>query len=254
MRDALDNIVARHISENLESCNVNDDASIIKKIMDQKRFDVYGVKDDDGLVIGYVKGAQLRKGKCKGYLIKFEPGSLISDGTSLFDILILMENRERLFVLQKNEVYGIITRGDLQKAPMRLMIFSVLSILEMYLQRELAKTYKDDSWQEFVAPKNLEKAQNLYNERRQADEDISIFECLYFKDKCAIVCKTSSIFDQISEQISNSQEKLCKMNKLRNNVVHPKNIARGSNWCDVINLVKNADILCQFFDKKESNL
>jgi len=250
LRDAFDNITAKHIAEQILTCSFNDDAIMIKESMYKKRFDVLGIENEFGKVIGYLKRVDLKQGQCKDYQILFEPGILITNSTKLMKVLELMETRERLFMLEDDEVKGIITRGDLQKAPMRLMIFGILSILEMHLQREIENMYPNNSWviPSLIKEDRVKQARELFEKSKNNDEDLTLLECTTFWDKCKMIAKTPKLVEELSKVIDSSEKKLQYFNRIRNCVAHPKNISRGSGWCDTIRLVRDAEELCKYFE------
>jgi len=102
--------------------------------MNGKDFDVVGVRHN-GAVIGYVHRSDLRDGALKQYTKPFDEQLLVEDWNPLLAVLDLLIGSPQVFIVVMGEVSGIITKGDLQKAPVRMWLFGVLSMLEMQLLR-----------------------------------------------------------------------------------------------------------------------
>ena len=55
--------------------------------------------------------------------------------------------------------------GDIQKPPERMWLFSMITIIEMYLTRLIESHYPGNDWQEIISLGRLEKAKELIAER-----------------------------------------------------------------------------------------
>jgi hypothetical protein len=71
-------------------------------------------------------------------------------------------------------VSGIITKGDLQKAPLRMWLFGLLSLIEMQLLRLIRTTYPDDTWTQLLSYGRLGKAQQFLEDRQRRNEAIDL--------------------------------------------------------------------------------
>ena len=127
-----DSLQVRHIMEPLETCKPDDPAMDVQKLMKEEHYDVLGV-EQKGAVVGYVVHNQLNVGKTTRYMHKFAPGEFIASTTPLIEVLSLFKDREWLFVLERTEIRSLVTISDLQKPPVRMLLFSLISLLEMQL-------------------------------------------------------------------------------------------------------------------------
>ena len=107
-------------------------------------------------------------------------------------VLELLARFPQVFVVVMGEVSGIITKGDLQKAPVRLWLFGVLSLLEMQFLRLIRTAYPQDTWKGFVSENRLGKAGQLLQERKRRNEAIDLADCLQFADKRTIVLRSDT--------------------------------------------------------------
>ena len=237
------NISVRDIYEDLEYCNVNDDAMYIKNIMEEKEFDVFGILKDN-VLFGYIKQDELKEGLCEKYQNPFKPTELISDSTPLIELLSILHDQPRIFVLKCNRVVGIITHGDLQKAPVRMLLFGLISLLEMNLLRLIKSYYPDDSWKGILSNGRIKQAENLLNTLKERNEGIDLADCLQFCDKRKIILNNQEIVERIWQNDKNSLRNVLKgIQELRNKLAHSQDIITGSSLPETIKLIKQLESL-----------
>ena len=237
LRNMFDNITVRYVAENLQVYQIDDDSAVVRNFMGKHDFDVLGI-EEDGIICGYVKQSNLETGRCKDHLCRFSPSELISESTPLICLLSILRESPRVFVLDRNRVSGIVTRGDLQKAPVRMFLFGLINLLEMQMLRLIRICYIQDSWHKLISDDRLGKAGKLLEEREKRNEAIDLTDCLQFCDKSEIILKTPEILEQIWSQSKTSGNKFLKAaGKLRDKLAHAQDIVSGSSWPELIILV-----------------
>ncbi|MBI4188291.1 MAG: hypothetical protein HY529_03685 [Chloroflexi bacterium] len=236
-----DSILVRHIAEELEFCEDDENMDIAQKKMDERDFDVLGIAKN-AIVYGYVNRHSLGKGHCEQYTHTFHPSELIAESTPLLGLLLILHDKPRVFVLEGNCVNSIVTRGDLQKAPVRMLLFGMVSLLEMQLLRIIEDHYPSDSWQKqgILKSKRIEEANKLFYERQQRNETIDLADCLQFCDKREIVLKTPEILKALGFGGKEKTERFLKeTEKLRDKLAHSQDVVTGSSWPEILDLVKD---------------
>lgn len=247
LRDLFErSITVKHVAEKLKSCKAHDDSTVVRKLMEKLDFDVMGI-EDDGAVYGYVEQSKLETGQCMKYQRIFHPSELIAESTSLIDILPILRDKPRVFVLDRNKVTGIITRGDLQKAPVRMLLFGLVTLLEMHLLHLVRIYYPGDSWQEFLNDTRLEKAKEVFSQRRAKNEAIDLEDCLQFCDKKELILRSTQIRDCIGlkskEDEAGGELLLKSAEDLRNKLAHAQDIVTGTTWPEIIDLAEEIEAL-----------
>ncbi|MFC3526171.1 hypothetical protein ACFOLK_16900 [Marinococcus halophilus] len=116
-------ITVNHISEELQFVPLESDAIETKKMLNENDFDTIGIANH-GRIIGYVKGEELDEGRCSNYMHRFEPEELVSDSIPLINLLWLFKDKERVFILERNNINKIVVLADLQKPPVRMLILA----------------------------------------------------------------------------------------------------------------------------------
>lgn len=237
-----------YIAERLHCCKGTDNATQVREEMENSDYDVLGI-EEKGAVYGYVDRCQLKAGTCAEAKYTFQPWELVAESTTLLDLLPILRNKERVFVLNRNRIGGIVTRGDLQKAPMRMLLFELVTLLEMHLLRLVRIHYPEDSFQKALSESRLNAAQRLMAERQQRNEAIDLADCLQFCDKRDLVLKKPGLREILGMASKKEGEKLLEATEnLRNKLAHGQDIVAGSSWPEIINLV---DIIGDFIEKCE---
>ncbi|MBI4301770.1 MAG: hypothetical protein HY664_04105 [Chloroflexi bacterium] len=250
LRDLFeDSITVRHVAEKLQSCQADEDASVVRRRMDQLDFDVLGI-EDKGVVYGYVGRLSLESGPCRRYQRPFQPRELIAESMPLIDLLpVLRAAPHRAFVQDRKRVTGIVTWGDLQKIPMRMLLFGLVSLLEMQLLRIVKDFYPGDSWHRSLNGKRLEKAKKLKAERQAKNEALDLADYLQFCDKKELILKKPPILDCIGFNSSEAKKHLRQLLKsaenIRNKLAHAQDIVTGSSWPELIDLARKMEALLE---------
>lgn len=242
LRYLFENITVKHVLERLQCCNAKEDAVVIKKRMKKLDFDVMGIKDK-GITYGYVKKSELINEPYKKHEHIFRLSELVAESMPLIDLLPILRDNQRVFVLERNQVNGIVTRGDLQKAPVRMFLFGLITLLEMNLLYLIRIYYPKDSWTKHLKDNRLKKAEKLQSIRKERNEAIDLADCLQFCDKRDLILKKSEILKNIGIKSKKSiKQTLESAENLRNNLAHALDIVEGLSWTKVINLTKEIEL------------
>ena len=121
-------ITARHITEPLCSFDESAVAHVVKKFLDENDYDVIGVRKN-GIINGYTCRGDLAEGQLSKYFKEFDPREILPDTISIPEVLKVITDFNHVFISSFDMVAGIITRGDLQKIPIRMWLFSLISLI-----------------------------------------------------------------------------------------------------------------------------
>ncbi|BAY32501.1 CBS domain-containing protein [Nostoc carneum NIES-2107] len=235
------NITIEYVAEPLKAVSAEADVIEVQHWMQAKDFDVVGVESGD-TISGYVERSSLMKakaGKCSEYQRVFHPKELIAISTPLMKLLPILQQTPRLFVLDCNQVTGIVTCGDLQKAPARMLLFGLVTLLEMNLLRLVRLYYPQDSWQKVLKPERLQVAQRLWRESQERNEATDLLDYLQFCDKRELVLNQPELLQQLELKSKRSGERFLKSaEQLRNRLAHAQNLVSGSSWIELISLAE----------------
>ena len=250
LKSSLDNlrqffdrtISVRYIAEPFVSFDAQRHSADVLAFMNGKDFDVVGVRQN-GAVIGYVHRADLREGTLEQHTKSFHEQLLVEDWSPLLAVLELLVGYPQVFIVVMGEISGIITKGDLQKAPVRMWLFGILSLLEMQFLRLIRASYPQDTWKGFVSNNRLAKAEKILQERKRRNETIDLADCLQFGDKRTIVLNSDTLRHALGFTSKAKGEELLKaFEHLRDELAHAQDIITGR-WPELVTFAKKAEDL-----------
>jgi len=134
-----------------------------------------------------------------------------------------------------DRVWGIVTRSDLHKAPVRMWIFCLISLAEMHTVRIIRSRYPHEGWKKHLLDARLKRAQRLFNMRKASNEEIDLIDCLQLCDKANILCESGDLLDLAFESKDKAQLFFGEVEQLRNRLVHAQDIITNS-WSKLADL------------------
>ncbi len=141
--------------------------------------------------------------------------------------------------MDKTKVEGIVTQADLNKPPVRIYLFGLISLIEMHLSFWIRNKYREDSWQNGISEGRIKKANDLLKLRKEKNQEIDLFECLQFCDKSTLLLKNSDLRNMFNiESRSKGEKVLNRVERLRDSLAHSQeNISKDMSWKKVFNTV-----------------
>jgi hypothetical protein len=242
LRKTLDeSLLVRHISTRMETCRGEQRAVDVRAYKEGRNFDLIGLLDGDR-ISRYVARELLKEhGTCGDHGLRIEPTEIVASTTPLVGFLPLMKTRGHLFVLEGTRLEGIVTCADLQKPPVRMLLFGLVSLLEMFLLALVRRHCPEEALRSTLKPSRLEEANKLYEERRRRNEEIDLADCLQICDKRDLVLKRVRHQD-LGFVSKTAAERLFKdAENLRNRLAHSQDLVLGTSWKDVIELAESID-------------
>ena len=239
-------IPASSIAEPLVSFDDTCSGTTVGEFMRTRGFDVVGVRSS-GLTVGYVDQSEVGEGALAGYLHGFEDDDCLPDRTSLLAAFQVVRQRDRAFVTYLGHVAGIITRGDLQKAPVRMWFFNLVSLLEMQMLRLVRQHYPGGEWQAKISPQRVGQAETLLSDRQRRNEAIDLADCLEFCDKATIIRKTGDCWGLFGESRSEAKRFLDDARNLRDALAHSQDIVTNR-WPRLVDLAQDLESALNHLD------
>jgi hypothetical protein len=233
---------ARDLAEPLASFDAGAAAADVRAFMTARDFDVVGVRKD-GQVIGYVDKVSLESGNLDQCLRPLEQAPVLLDSASLLNVLTALNQSPFLLVSVFGMVGGIVTPADLLKAPVRMWLFGLVTMIEMRFSELIERHCPGDSWKAFVSEGRLQKAQALLEERSRRNQALQLMDCLQFSDKGQIIAKNEDIRRlTVFASRKQTEEAVKKLEQLRNNLAHAQDIVT-SDWDTII-------LICEFVNRQ----
>lgn len=238
-------IAIREIAEPFRSFDADRDVAPIRTFMDDRNFDVVGIREE-GRLTGYVHRQNLSGGPARNYVISFRTEDTLSENEPLLSAIEALRSRPHLFITVLGEVGGIVTKGDLQKAPVRLWLFGMISLIEMQMLRLLRQRLPEGAWEDLLTPARLDAAHKIFNERRRRNEEAHVSDfsdCLQICDKATIFLKHDELAGIASfPSRAAGQRFFSFLEALRNDLAHSNDILRGR-WPELAERVVEGESL-----------
>ncbi len=231
---------AADIAEPLVSWDATTSAVDAMRQMEILDFDVAGIRIA-GAVSGWCRQEDPGEGACIAHLCSFFESAVVSSVTPLSEVIARLGCTPRVFVTAFGAVGGIITRADLQKAPVRMWLFGLVTLVEETFSRVLKDRFPGNAWHGMITKGRLEAARRLHEERTRRNEHLDLADCLQFGDKGLILFKDESIRLEMGfESRTRAKEVVRSLQKLRNNLAHSQDIVAG-NLETIVTLAQSMD-------------
>lgn len=229
---------AAQIAEPLRSFEASSPAREITDLMRQQGLGVVGLRNR-GLVFGYFEIPDDPHGLCADHVRSFEEARVLPDSAALDEVIKALDEEPRVFVRGFWQIAGVLTRYELQKAPVRMWLFGMLTLIEMRMTGMIEEHYPGQSWSEYLSAARLEGARKLLDERRRRNQDLSILDCLQFADKAQIFARSKELRGETQYTSRKQLEKEAKaLQRLRNNLAHSQDIIT-TDWQAIVDLSAN---------------
>ncbi|WP_147535176.1 hypothetical protein [Bacillus marasmi] len=215
-----DNLSVTLIAEDIIYCSITDDATNIKNKMQELDFDYLGV-ESGGKLVGYIIKDELTDNSISDHVHTFTMANLVSESTPLLELLHILKEQHPVFILEKNQVSKLITVADLQKQPIRMLVFGLISLLEMELVQLIKRTYPDEQWKNCLSEGRIAKVKEVHEMRKEKNEGLALIECLQLSDKGTIIKKTPQLSEQLGFVSKTEVGRFFRsIEELRNNTAH----------------------------------
>jgi len=143
---------------------------------------------------------------------------LVSGDTAILTFLEHADERPCRLVLQKDHIDGIVTIADLQKLPVRALLFLLVSHVELLLAENIRRVVNSNvEWLSALCPKRRESVEAAWQELKRANMEINRLSASQFCDKREALVQFVHLPDLSPNQ---ARQQLMKIEKMRNEVVH----------------------------------
>jgi hypothetical protein len=230
----LEGFAVRDIASALASFDDCTPAAAIVAAMEQRQAEVAGVRTG-GVIAGWLTREDAERGAAYR---PFDPALVVDADASLNDVLRKLAPESYVFVQTFGEIAGVVGMSDLEKAPMRMWLFGLVTITEFRVTRMIDEVCPADAWRQHLSQGRLELAAELQAHRRLRGQQPTLLECLQLADKGQIVARDERLRELTQFASRRSVEKfVTALQDLRNNLAHAHDIS--SNWEIIRELAMN---------------
>lgn len=244
------------IAEAMVTCSASEDATAVLHCMEKQNWNQIGFReaaDDGGAVTGYLTREDLQgsSGNLSEVPVRpFNVTELVSEHTSIRAGLLRLAHSSRLFVLGPRGVDRVVTLADLQKQPVRIMLFGTISLLDMAMLSTIKRKYPNNRWASFLNEPRVRKAEALHRHRHCAGHDTELADCLELCDKSDILTQTAADRTAIGFTSHKQSKKFFnRVERLRDNLAHGQDPTEVADWSTIYSLLSRSEELVRQLQK-----
>lgn len=239
----MESFRALDVAEPLVSFDAERPSDVVRASMLAHGFDRAGVRVD-GVVCGYVTCDELVSGCCGDHLRPFAPDDVVTDTASVREVIQSLATNGRCFVTVLDHAAAIVTPSDLEKPPVRMFLFGMITLLEMLFARQVDATFPGETWTAHVAPGRLAKAREVMSDRQRRGHACRLFDCLQFSDKGQLALHVGELAARLNLSGKAARRALSELEHLRNNLAHGQEIISPS-WERIVRFSSRLDELLE---------
>lgn len=207
-------------------------------------FDECGVQRD-GVVQEFIRRAELNTGRVGEHARPVPLDRVIAPRSPLWTCMEQLASSGAMYVLGDRGLYGIVTTADLNKQPARLLMFGIVSMLEMTLLALIQTHYEGESWRDCLNQGRIKKAEDLHSDRQKRNEDIDLADCLQLCDKVTICMETAPILGAWNRSKGKCRELFGTLGRVRDNLAHAQSPATDGDWPRVLNALRDGHTILE---------
>lgn len=248
----FDSVTVKEIFEPLLSCKSTDSSFDVRYALTNRNFDMVGVLGENDKVIGCVYKSELKEDDSVSDHIKnIDDSEIIIESTPLATLLNILLEKTSVYISKYDNIVGIVNRFDVDKPPVRIYVFGMLSLFEMHLSFWVKRNYKNSDWENKITKKRLRNAKKLLKQRVKKDEFIQLIDCLQLGDKKNILAKTPQFISELPISRRKFTKLLEKAEDIRNGIAHSQNsIISILDWTVFVNTLTQIEELLLLSDDK----
>jgi hypothetical protein len=230
-----ESFTVKDVAEPLASFDASAPAREVRAFMERQAVEVVGIRRE-GRVTGFVERAALDERTCGQCQRPLEEAASLDDNAPLLSVLTRLDNAPFLFVTAFGTVAGVVTRADMQKPPVRMWLFGIVTLIEMRFGELIERHCPGESWRQYLSESRLQKAQILLEERRRRNQALGLSDCLQFADKAQIIARNEEVRKlTVFPSRRQAEEAAKRLEQLRNNLAHSQDIL-ASDWGTIVQL------------------
>ncbi len=221
----LTGFTARDLAEPLLSVDEGSCSAAAEEIFATSRVDVLAVRKE-GKTIGWLCQDELKSSNSVNSFHPFDRETLVADSAPMSDVVCLLNAHPRLFVRAFGQIAGVIPRSAIEKPPLRMWLFGLITISEQRVTRLIDELLPSGIWLEYLSEGRIAKARELQALRLRRDQRIQLLDCLQFGDKGQIVARNELLRRRTRFKSRTHVERFVQaLQDLRNNLAHAQDIS-----------------------------
>lgn len=235
----MEGFTASDLAEPLASFDDTTSLETAQRFMLNRPLRIVGVRTN-GIVTGYLKQDDLLDCPIAEQTLALDTVRVLNATASFQEIVVELAKNPFLLVASMTQPVGVIARPDLEKAPMRMWLFGMVTLIEMRLTRTVREFYPDGTWAEYVSETRFRKARELQQERSRRNQSVDLIDCLQLGDKGQLFGRSPELRQRWGRSRRQVEKVVKQLERLRNNLAHSQGIIE-ENWEAIVLLAETMD-------------
>ena len=231
------------VADPLVSFDEDAPAPAVRELLEARGLELAGIRRD-GLVAAWAAAGELGEGRLGAFAHEFAAEDLVPATASLSDTIESLDANGRCFVSILGRPGGIVTFRSLEKPPVRMWLFGMITIFEGYLADTVRKTWPDGSWAALLSPGRRAKAEALLAERARRGEPGELLDCLQLADKAGLLTRRPEFLARTRFTSRRAADDAYqRVQALRNALAHSQPDLVSADWKVVVGIARSIDRL-----------
>lgn len=202
----------------VQSCRIQDSASEILSRSGLAGFDYLPVLEEERTLGVLERSGQVSDRPAGELMRPLDDSLLVSADEPLTSFLPELLHRPYWLVVSRTRIDGIVTRSDVQKLPVRLLAFTLITHLEMTMARVIVREMGDDAWLEKLSSGRRQKIKKKQAALQANHVDPPMVELAEFCDKRDVLAKLQAL--GVGRTREDSVGELKRVEGIRNTIAH----------------------------------
>ena len=230
------------LAQPLLSVEASSSRADARALIEHENLPCLGIRRN-GRISGYVLPEDVSADGDLQEITNFQPDQIFDDSANLHELFEPLSKHSLVFVKVLGEVACVITRNDLEKPPMRMWLFGIITLLEINTTWAVEQLYPKNAWIKMISDARLEKAKIMQAERTRRNQPAELLSCLQFSDKLGILLKEKHHREVLQiDSLRKVKNTLKKLESIRNNLAHSQPIVED-NWETIKTLSSQLEII-----------
>jgi hypothetical protein len=184
--------------DGLVTCGIDEPLDAVMARPDAQPFDQLPVIDE-GLIVGLIRRRNLArhkpaKGSVRDVFDRLDETMLIAADAGILDFLLSAKQHPCRLILDGERITGLVSKSDLQKLPVRSLLFHIVTHLELAMAAWIRRHFPDDAVWLGVLTKNRRQAvEARYLGLAEARLAVDRLTATMFADKRAVILRTAAL-------------------------------------------------------------
>jgi hypothetical protein len=145
---------------------------------------------------------------------------LVSSDLSIADGISRLKAHPYYFILQRDSLRGIVTRADLQRPAVGMVLFSLILTSEAAANVIIGRSL-GPAWIEHLSAEHRARVSGIFNQRLRANTEVTMLQCLMLHDRLRLLEKCDRVVSELGFSSGKEFKKWKKrVVNLRDNLAH----------------------------------